>query len=378
MTIVQSVKGVADRRDKFDPREKRQDQENFFDTKPKPLPRNNYVTNGDESQLVAVRITQRIRNAIDDTFRTIPGGLFAQELVPKGTTFGGVVTFAGNEDPFISRAVLIMKNLRPVINGALLEPELMPTTEDSGSASRPSINKSAPCIVIKPLPYNEARFDLAPEKYESVKIGDNDEVRAQGANHILLTTARRYNTTLRRPRQNRIVIGVGSILHGEENEHLLAWKGFGKAVLQNGVLQDLSGGQHNDEGEAAFEISQDEIDTWADMSRSQKGQLRELLHPGLTPDMLQEMIEKRLEKYGQWKIETIDKKLVPGKLLRRLLSLLQQNNVKSEKRLESMRAFIREVLDRIAIRQWDQTGKERAEKKYTRNGTNGLKGGNDE
>jgi CRISPR/Cas system CSM-associated protein Csm3 (group 7 of RAMP superfamily) len=363
MSTIQVGNEAEDRLDKFDEKEKPSDQENFFDWKPKPLPRNTFITNADMPHVVRVRIEKRVRNFIDDDFKTVEGGLFVQEMVPKGITFGGTIRFAAGDLDFHNKALKVLKCLRPSINGTLFEP-----TMDVSSLSATG-KDIGPFVIIKPLPYAESFFDLMDgSKYKVVKIGKKDAlkdaVRAKGANHITLGTLRRYNTMLQRPRRNRVVIDVGSVLHSYSGDSCLDWRDFGKTLKGTTTLprtQAVQSEANSPSTEPIITISQKDIEKWAKMSPSQIGQTRELLNPRLTGEIIRERLTERKDKYERWAAEKVAEKLVPGDLIDRILSYLPAN-------MAGMRAFIDEVIRRIALVQWETKAEKELKKASEREG----------
>jgi CRISPR/Cas system CSM-associated protein Csm3 (group 7 of RAMP superfamily) len=363
MTTVQIDKHLEDRLDKFDRDEDRRgDQETLFDWKPKPVARNIFVTAGDKPKALQVRTEKRVRNAIDEDFKTITGGLFVQELIPEGISFGGTIRLSGPDPEFMGRAVAILRRVRPSINGTLFDAKI-----DGEPSSSMPVGKTGPFLVVRPLPYADSFFNLTDDKYRAVPVGSKAKadkaVRAKEANHVTLGTLRRYNTMLQRPRRNRIVIDAGSVVHSDKSGSCLAWKGFSNTLKETIALPALLGKKPP---KPAFKqehpsIEESEIATWAKMSPSQIGQVREILNPLWNREMIRKILEARLEKYNDWKTEKVNEKLIPRDLIERILTCLDEDDPTA---LDDMRTFVKEVLFRIALRQWEKTGKSKAEKAF--------------
>jgi len=201
------------------------DQENFFKTKTKPLPKDYFVTAGDDFTAFPVKTERRIRNQIVSDFTTNQeGGLFVQEFVHAGTCFSGTLRLASpsKDSEFISRAVYILNNLKPVIGGAIFKSEV--------SVKDAAISEKKPLLVVSPVCFSPSALNINNCKYEK----EGDRVVLNNANIITLQTVQTYNTTLKRPRRPRICIKPGSIIQNDEGIHekdkLVSWGGFGKDI----------------------------------------------------------------------------------------------------------------------------------------------------
>lgn len=132
---------------------------------------------------------ERIRNRLDDSFKTEEDSLFVQEFIPEGNVFAGFLHIVEpknqEEEVFLKRVLWILKNFYPVIRGVPFKTFLKPFSEDN-------IPTLPECYVLtKPVPFNQAFF------------GKNNRLR--------ITTLKTYNTVLGRPRRPLICFQAGSI-----------------------------------------------------------------------------------------------------------------------------------------------------------------------
>ena len=105
--------------------EERDDRDNFFSTKTKPLSSGSFVTDGESPEVIVASKKKRLRNSTESNFATLKeGGLFVQEYIERGTCFGGVITIADTSTKFLENAYCILNTFKPVINGCIFENSL--------------------------------------------------------------------------------------------------------------------------------------------------------------------------------------------------------------------------------------------------------------
>jgi hypothetical protein len=264
-------------------------------TKRHALSGEEFLTNEPEPRLIRVGVESRMRNAVQPSFATLDeGGLFAQELVRRGSLFCGRIKVDSITDKFARRARFVLHKLRPVINGAICESELV--FDRTTSTMSPS---AGPLLVAEPIPFNP------------VSLG-------RDGTQILVGNERRYNAQLRRPRRNRLVVRPGSIVVAiDERDKCLDWKGFKSTIRLPSPPACTTGAIR---GAPAGNIPEDDCKKMGKMSRAQFGQVREFLY--MPEDPARNKIEGILEKYADWKKKTIEEHLIPETVLRRVLELL--------------------------------------------------------
>ncbi|MBF0556816.1 MAG: hypothetical protein HQK96_20065 [Nitrospirae bacterium] len=197
---------------------------------------------------------------------------------------------------------------------------------------------------------------------ESVNKDDKRRMVVENANQITLTTQRRYNTTLGRPRRPRIVVEPGSVVCGNSvsdevmNRHkasFIEWKGFGRELKMKDVSvadtlhckgkevlpdKDKAAARTPDVMELVKGLLKEEI------SCSHAGFLRDFLNTKADIEKLKKITEDRIEKYKNKDKENFTK-------LYEAISVYLNNN-----KLKEMREFIKSVLDRLYEKWWDKGG----------------------
>lgn len=158
--------------------EEKTDQENFFSTKTKPLPKDYFVTADNSPSVFRIETERRIRNQIEDNFATPKdGGLFVQELVHKGQYLGGTIKLLRKADEtFQQRAIFILQNIKPVIGGTIFEPVLNVNKVSNGDngnkkeeADNPSDEKPLSYLVVTPIPFDSSLVNYIKASYSQKK-----------------------------------------------------------------------------------------------------------------------------------------------------------------------------------------------------------------
>lgn len=297
-------------------------QENLVRSKTKPLSDRCFVTNAPSVFEVPTGI--RFRNVMKEAgdFRTKDeGGLFAQEFLPAGTWFSGMIELP--DTAFGKRCRHLLEKVKPVIAGAVFNTRL------TDLASATVIDSIKGHLLVADMPY------------------DKDILQGKG-NSVYLSTRRAFSTANGRPRRNRIVIGAGAVLVAEKPDFTLPWSGFGKdnipAIPNAAVGKTLTGSVAG----PPVTIPENVKKQLTKISRAQAGQLRELLHPGLSAAYLQRFLDERLNKYDQWKKDKDDERLLPKVLLVDLKNRLSKENVN----METIQAYIAVVHQEIRRHWW--------------------------
>ncbi|MEZ4529281.1 MAG: hypothetical protein R2941_25510, partial [Desulfobacterales bacterium] len=309
------------------------DQENFFSTKTKGLGSGYFVTN-EPAVNAKVKTEYRIRNSINESFATVKDGLFVQELVKKGTCFGGMIRFADPGSAFAQKARFILKNVKPVIKGAMFES--LPAKFKF--ADSPANAKSF--LVVEPISFEKSFFNEKSGKSgnESADSADTDQ-----SDQILLDSVRSFNTMLGRPRRTRIVIAPSSVLGKAVENCTVAWAGFeekGCIPLKEDKKDDKKTGADASRKRVKSKLEKGE--KWGDkkwvITRSQAGLLREYLHPGQNKEQILQNLNDRIEKYGAKSQESVK-------------ALLTEIRIKleSEEGTKAMEWFIKEYLEELGI-----------------------------
>lgn len=319
----------ADGTDKVD----KEGRENFFNTKTKPLPDTMFVTNETPPRIVEVKTEKRMRNSMDDKFVTKENGLFVQEHVKAGNTLGGMLVIKNDGSDFIKRAWSILKEVKPVINGAIFEQHVILDETKTGSTSEAveESPKKIPNLVINPLPFEETYF--APPPLEP--------------NQINLGTIRQFNTMLMRPRRNRIAIVQQSVINDFVENATVSWSGFREEIEYQ--PKDRNG--KGTEGESENPV---DIKTPYRISRAQAGLLRELLRHNRDIGEMKFIVSRTLEKCQKQG----DKDRT--KLYTSILTYLDGND------REGMRTFIETTLHDLALGWWQEKNKKGLKKKDER------------
>lgn len=322
-TVRDEEKNIKDMTGRDGDRDNETDhQENLMRSKTKPLSDRCFVTNAPSVYEAPTGI--RFRNVMKEVgdFRTKDeGGLFAQEFLPAGIWFSGMIELP--DTSFGKRCRYLLEKIKPVIAGAVFNMRLV----DLASATViDSINGH---LLVADMPY------------------DKDLLQGKG-NSVCLFTRRAFNTANGRLRRNRIVIGAGAVLADEKPELTMPWPGFGKDNIS--AIPDAAAGKKSTGPVAGppVTIPENVKKQLTKISRAQAGQLRELLHPGLTTAYLQRFLNERLNKYDQWKKDKDDERLLPRVLLDDLKNRLSKEHVN----METIQAYIAAVHQEIRRHWW--------------------------
>lgn len=314
-------------------------QENFFATKTKPLSPSSYVTNSGTPKVISYTVEKRLRNSTKDNFLTKEiGGLFLQELIRRGTVFAGTVDLPDASSDFGRKARYVMNNLRPVINGCIFD-----------CAAHSGIDQSMPhkeaFLAVSPL-----LFDAALANYRTCEYKKDDGGRfvLDNANMITLSTERRYNRQLNRPRRQRIVIAQGSVVLDPVGG-TVPWQGFGEDCIDTAKSPACTQ-LHADKSKAKVPHKEHRLaymqDLLKDLTRTQAGIFRELLNEKRAMNEILAVVEDRIAKY-----EAKDKKGLQA-LYKEIRVALEQDNSGV-----GMRKFINHVLDRLGEQWWERLSK---------------------
>ncbi len=325
MSTLKNERGqVNDMRGKKDTNQKiGEDEENFFSTKTKGLGSGYFVSNK-PAVSAKVKTEYRIRNSIDELFVTVENGLFVQELVKKGTCFSGIIRFADPESDFAQKARFILKNVKPLIKGALFEPLDIQFNFPDSPANAESF------LVIEPIPFEKSFF--------SEKEGEKTDSENNDSNQIFLNSARGFNTMLGRPRRNRIVIAPSSVLNKEVENYTVPWAGFGQEnISMQGKEEDKESVPDTIRKRVKSRLTKEKI-----ITRTQAGLLREYLHPGQKKEQILQNLNDRIEKYGAKSQESVK-------------TLLTEIRIKleSEEGTKAMESFIKDYLEELGIYLFD-------------------------
>jgi hypothetical protein len=314
--------------------EEETDHDNYLRSKTKPLGVDCFIArNG--SAVLSVDRQKRIRNKINDEFLTEEDSLFVQELIPKGTRFGGNIVIKGENDEFNQQALHIFRNINPIINGNLLtsiiEENMNSETEEGGNGT--------PYLVSRPIPLN---FDLL-----------------QKENNILMDSEVRYSTVFNRPKRNRVAVAGGSLIHKRYGvpwkDYCIDWPGFKnndpiplikiKGPLIKKEPPPLSMAGEEDDS------SQNKIVTHIKefkITKSQAGFLRGLLNEKNDLEAVENVLTERVNKL-QSKEGGQDKAV-----MEMILKELKTKNI------NSMRSLLKQYLETLAVLRWDEGGADNA------------------
>jgi hypothetical protein len=287
------------------------EQENFYKTKAKPLPQGWFVSLEGEPSVFGVDRDRRMRNRMEDDFVTTDNGLFVQEFLPAGTVFATIIGFR-NQTGFTARASEIIRKVKPELRGCLFKTKTtaVPSLAQDGDRH----------LVLRPLPFNEG--------YLKDENGEKDkDVQVQ------LSVHQRDNTVLGRPRRNRVVIAAGSLLETPVNGQTIPWS-VGERLAPPPV-----GPADPGEKKAAKKAR---IDVSLKITSSQAGFLRELTHPCRGKKELEGLLQDRFDKHSE-RNETV---------LENVLNEIQKRLVTDG--TEAMRKFIHDYLEELAVRKWDE------------------------
>ncbi len=223
-TLIDENKHIEDMWGKtYDP-DGEKTQEGFIRTKTKSLPETLFLINrtGTDDPTVTLTTEKRFRNAMDENYTTKKdSGLYIQELMEPGVCFGGRISFAGTPEDFKERIIGIMESCHADIRGALFKAELKQAETTPGK-------DGMPLLVIDPI--------SGPKVTELIPTFWSE---ANNTTHIRITSQTAYNTTLMRPRRNRIVIAEGSVIPGsrlsdQEKACTLAYENFQNDDVRKG------------------------------------------------------------------------------------------------------------------------------------------------
>ncbi|MCX7965833.1 MAG: RAMP superfamily CRISPR-associated protein [Syntrophorhabdaceae bacterium] len=269
-----------------------EDRENFFKTKTKTLSQDFFVTSIKPLKAFKIDTERRIRNQVEGNFATgKERGLFVQEFIKRGTCFSGTIKINPYEkfNDFLKRALYILKNIKPIINGALFHVEWkdnIDTTEQ----------RIGPWLVYKSIPFSPEFLNLKRCPYEK----QGERIVLKDANIITIKTEKAYNTTLKRPRRPNITIKPGSILFNTysvfEKDALKSWMGFGQNLLYE-KEKTLERYRVKPIERQRFELSKDILEELKDMTPSQAGFLKEFLNRHRKIGDINRLAKERMEKY---------------------------------------------------------------------------------
>ena len=309
--------------------EKKADQENLFQTKAKPLSEGLFLTNKAKPDLIEVRTEKRMRNSIDEkTFTTKKDdGLFAQELIHQGTCFAGALKINIPDETFGQRAMFILKEINPEINGSLFQQSIKPLLGNTPA-------KASPFLVTSPAP-----FSIQHRKTSAIQVQ--------------IGVDRSYNAKWKRPRRNRIVFTPGSLLQEPMEGYTMSWYGIKAQIKEPDVPKEPT--------ESPASLPKPELPKGMEkVSRAQMGNLRQLLY--LKPDMASRHLKDLLEKYKKWKKESLEEPLIPADVLKSLKEKLENKDV------QGFREYILKLTNDYALHIWQDKRKEAKKEFINRKG----------
>lgn len=276
-------------------RDEKMDQENYVRSKAKPLGDDWFLTNAAKPAAFQITGERRMRNSTEghDNFTTKDGGLFVQELIHPCRPYLSVlrIRHTGNPD-FCAKARFVFSNLWPDIGGAFFTPQLKPCRDPENVADGV---KPKHRMVAEPLEFKPEWMDQAECQ---VRVG----------------MVRRYNTSLKRPRRNRIVFLPGAIINPVDDPRVLNWKGFGADIDKKPPMKP-------DKCETSLPRKMPA--GISGMSPSQTGNLRAMLLMHKNAALTK--IDETLKKYASWDREKIASHLIPKEILETLKGHLENN-----------------------------------------------------
>ena len=302
--------------------------------KPKPLSPNIFVTAETKPRFVVLQIEKRMRNSTEDNFATKDeGGLFAQEFVTRENVFGGRISIQKTQNDFLKKALFLLSHadVLPVINGCLFRKHIR--NDEGGDTA----DTRKPCLVVSPVDYDGGLVGAFPDQ-------------------ITIASLQRYNVTLKRPRKNRIAIMAGSVLSWRKGDKTIQWSGFSKQLSLCDETAPETADLHIEKVKPAV----------SEMSRSQAGQLREFLSPGVTYAFLKQIISERLRKYKDWEKEKISKKLIPEPILGSIFTILNDESREESEKLKDAKVFIESVLAEHKLSEWNKSQARRTRIKFAK------------
>jgi len=295
--------------------------------KPKAMWDNEFISQ--HPDVFNLRTEIRMRNALDMDFQSGKGGLFAQELIPAGTIYGGAITFESPDSAFAQKAKYIFLNARPLIKGTAFSPA-------SSLSNISTTAASGPTLLIKPLS-GSVMVDIVDRITEK---GNHPAVKEDS---IRLTTLREYNTTLKRPRRNRIAIAPGAVLNITIPEKTVFWTGFEKEFTaceeKDKTKQDPANDKQIAHNHAEIEQMISVLPNLK-LTRAQAGFLREFLNPGMKQEAAKKILTQREEKHKE------KKEILPATLYGNMASLADGKDI------AALRYYVRLVLDKLAEQWW--------------------------
>lgn len=321
----------------------RDDRDNFFSTKTKPLLSGSFVTDEDEPVAIEALKRKRIRNSTSSNFATIEDGLFVQEYIYQDTSFGGVITIADITAEFSKKARFILKKIKPVINGCLFESSIQ-------NYGREEFSENSYLLVTRPIEFSPDDNLL---NFRSCGYNENaGRMSIDNANQITLSSVRGYNTTLCRPRKQRIVVAPGSVICKESknedtkkshSDALLRWKGFGKDFkkIEKQHEPDKSPETpifNNSETNRFNPLIKELLEE--NFTRAQAGIFREFMNQKRSINEIKRVIEHRIEKYRE-----------KNRSAHEELYTTMQGFIDDRKKLT---AFINYMLDGLYMKWWEK------------------------
>ncbi len=298
-------------------------EENIFPPKTKTLSEEYYITNSEKPVVYKVPVHRRIRNSLDEYFRTLEkGGLIMQEFIPKGIEFIGTLELNTSAKEQI---IKLITEYPVLIKGCIFEATLLPYQEQAYS--------SGLYFAAKDIYFN-------PED----KLINKD-------NKFKLATSRSYNTTLNRQRRPKIVIQKGSVLTINDNlrekfkDSVLFWKGSGISNIEEfkEQLKEKQKIKEKREDERMRKLI--EKLNKDGFKKAQAGFLRGFLNEKIDVEYLKKLTQDRIEKY--------QRKNLNG--FKELYSLLKDYLDRNDK--DNMRKFIKDLLEELNALWWDEKKK---------------------
>jgi hypothetical protein len=145
-----------------------------------------------------------------------------------GVCFGGRLSFVKTPSPFKDAILHIIRSYHVDIRGALFKTELK-------TAELTTTENDMPLLVIAPVSGPKV-MELIPTYWSA----------ANNKTHIRISSQTAYNTTLMRPRRNRIIINEGSVIPADklgdhEKACTLAYGEFQKVIRNEKTLPQKTG-----------------------------------------------------------------------------------------------------------------------------------------
>lgn len=317
------------------------ENENFFATKATALPSTVFVTDELKPRTHELKIDKRVRNAMDEAFKTLSkGGVIVQEFIPAGTTYSGILKVKDNE-ALKERLFEIFSKDLALINGCIFRIEVRPLKPHCVE-----YKTGEPLLITEACHFTPQFNTINYKTSEFAKVGNRFE--KPNANRVRLSTHRSYATSLNRPKRPKIVVEAGSVIYNINSlapayrEYTLPWQGFGKHLRV-----DQTPAEPGAVGEQVVKVPQ-EVNEVANsllsegITRSQLGFLRGFLNENLDRSYVTQVVRDRIEKYG-------DKGMLGYvKLYKALGNYLEAND------LVGMRHFIDELLGFLFVKLWEK------------------------